>query len=148
MIKPTRRVPRSFAAAALAIGVSALAVIAAPHAAMAQPAEAAAPTISIGDGTVASSDASIASVPITYQCEAGTAAAIVVKMRQPFGEYAFVDGVTSHTVACTGETTTITTSIASNHRDPWHAGQATGEVSIYGQSTATAHQPFSIVLRS
>lgn len=148
MSKMTGRAPRFLATAAVAVGVTAFSVMAAPYAALAEPAVAELPTISIGDGTLvdSDSDSSLASVPITYRCEAGAVAAIVVKMRQTYGEYGFVDGVTRHTVPCTGESTTISTTIVSYHGDPWHAGQATGELSIYGQSTATAHQPFAIDL--
>ncbi|MDR5698807.1 hypothetical protein [Agromyces aerolatus] len=140
-----RRVPRLFSAAALVVGATALSV-AAPVAAMAQPAAAAAPTVSVHDGTLVSSDPSLASEPVTYRCEAGGTAAITVKLRQPFGEYGFIDGAARQTVNCTGEPATTTLTIASHQSDPWRVGHVTGEVSIFEQSRATAHQPFTITL--
>ena len=132
--------------AATATAVTAvLALCAAPLAATAQPI-AVAPSVSVGDGTLAA-DASLATLPLTYQCEAGTSATIVVKLHQSYGEHgAFIDGHVLHTVACTGETTTDTVTIESHDRDTWQTGQATGEVSIFGQDRATAHQPFTIAL--
>lgn len=146
MTTTIRRVPRLFTAAALAVGATALTVIAVPAAAFAVPTAAEAPTIGIGDGSVVASDSSLASVPITYRCEADTVASIVVKLRQPLGDYGFVDGVTRHTVPCTGESVTTTITIASLHGDSWQAGRATGELSIFGGDRATAHQPFAITL--
>jgi len=140
--QPRRR--RVFAATALALG-TVLPLCVAPLAATAQP-SAVAPSVSVGDGTLAA-DASLAILPLTYQCEAGTSATIVVKLHQSYGEHGgVIDGHVLHTVACTGETTTDTVTIESHHRDPWQAGQATGEVSIFGQDRATAHQPFTIAL--
>jgi len=132
------------AATATAV-TAALALCAAPLAATAQPIAAAA-AVSIGDGTLADADPTLFDAPITYRCEAGTTATITVKVRQ-IVDYWIVDGGARHTVTCTGEDAALTTTVASHSRDSWQSGPVTGELSIYGEGYATAHQPFAISLR-
>lgn len=127
---------------ALAIGVPlAIAAIVGPTGALAQTADAGNAIITAGPGVLANGQTT-AHFPVTYICDAGADARVMITLSQLDGA---IWGESATWVRCTGEPAVFEARVPEGYRGTWRVGEATARIDIT-DNTGDPNRTFSVAL--